>query len=125
MIKKIKLITEANTINMNGFIYSNEIMECMVKCLNRPKFTPVVVNINSDEYFSPTVGRVIPGTSILDRKSIYLEIDIEDHINHMIDSNEYIFDSHINAKLDGNQVIYCPDFDVIEIQIIKDIRRDK
>jgi len=125
MIKKIKLITEANKINMNGFIYSDEIMECIVKCLNRLKFIPVVVNINSDEYFSPTVGRVIPRTSVFDGKSIYLEIDIEDHIDHMVGSNEYIFDSYINAKLDGNQVVYCPDFDVIGIQIIKNMRRDK
>jgi len=121
MIKKIELITEVDVPNINGEIYRREIMEKMVERLNQPKFIPIIVNINPDEYNNnPPVGRVLPKTANFDDKKISVNVDIEEHVIHLLESDEYTVGIYMIATLnEDNEVILNSKFDIIELQIIK------
>lgn len=120
MIKKIKLVMYVNVPDINGVIYRKEIMEKMVERLNQSKYIPIIVNINPDEYNNPPVGRVIPKTAIFDGINIYVDVDVEEHIIHLINSNEYVFGTYMMASLNkDNEVTLCKKFNIIELQIIK------
>lgn len=120
MIRRIKLVMDVNIPNRDDVIYRKEIMEKIVERLNQPKYIPIVVNINQDEYNNQPIGRVIPKTSIFDGKNIYTNIDIEEHVIRIIDSEEYVFGIYIMAYLnEKNEVVLCKNFNIIELQIIK------
>jgi len=120
MIKKTELITEVDVQDINGIIYRKEIMERMVERLNRSKFIPVIVNINPDEYNNPPIGRVLSKTAFFYGKKIYVDIDIEDHVIHLLESNKYAVGTYIRASTnENNEVVLDSNFDIIELQIIK------
>jgi len=120
MIKKIELIMIANVPDNNGIVYTEEIMKCIVDRLNQPKFVPIVVGINPDEYNNPPVGRVIQQTALFDGKKIYVDVDIEEHVLHLLDSSTHVVGTYLVASLnEDNEVIPYPKFDIIELQIIK------
>jgi hypothetical protein len=120
MIKKIQLITEVDVPNLNNIIYRKEVMEKIVERLNQSKFLPVVININPNEYNNPPVGRVIPETAIFDGKNIYVNIDTDEHILKFINSDEYTIGTYIIASLnENNEVVLDSEFDILELQIIK------
>lgn len=120
MIKEIKLDIEVDVPNENGIIYRKEIMESMVDRLNQPKYIPIVVCVNPDEYNNPPIGRVIPKTSIFDGRNIQVNIDVEDYIIDMIDSNKYIIATYMLASVnENNEVVLRKNFNIIELQIIR------
>ena len=126
MIKTVKLTTDVNTPDMNGVVYSEDIMKKIVLYLNKLRFIPIVVNLNPDEYNNPPVGRVIPKTAFFDGKKISVDIDIEEHLVSMIDSGMYVVSSYITAELDeNNNVIYSSIFNVNEIQIIRNLKKEE
>jgi hypothetical protein len=95
-------------------------MEKIVERLNQSKFLPVVININPNEYNNPPVGRVIPETAIFDGKNIYVNIDTDEHILKFINSDEYTIGTYIIASLnENNEVVLDSEFDILELQIIK------
>lgn len=126
MIRNIELITEVDIPNINGVIYRKEVMEKMVDRFNQPKFIPVVVNINQDEYGFPPVGRVISESAIFDGKKITLDVDIEEHAIDLLESGKYIIGTYIIASLnDKNEVSLNSKFDIIEVQIINGYMEEK
>lgn len=120
MIKKIELNTKVDTVNFNGVVYRKDVMEKIVLRMNQLRFIPVTMNICPDECSISSIGRIIPGTAEFDGKTVHLEIDIDDHVERIINSDNYIFDCRLIAKLDKDcNVVVTPNFNIIELQIIK------